>query len=339
MVGRWHSEQVKPRDTLLALLVVLLWGLNFLFIDVGLRDTLPLVFVALRFAAVAFPLVFFVPRPKVGWKVVAGIGLTMSAGQFGLLFTAMHLGLPTGLAPVALQAQMFFTIGLGALFLREYPTRQQFAGSLVGIAGLVVVGFGRVASLPEGAALASVLVPLMVCIAAGFSWGIGNIISRSASGASGLGLVVHSALWVPLPMLGLSLLLDGPAAVGEAFTTLGPETWWGVGFTALVASLVGYSIWNTLLGKYPTAKVVPYTLLIPAIGMGSATLVLHQYPNALEIAGAAVLIAGVGIGTLKFGRKQPPETNGSPRPSSVTAKPDPGTPEAPGEPRANATAQ
>ena len=326
---------MKPRDTLLALLVVLLWGLNFLFIDLGLRDTLPLVFVALRFAAVAFPLVFFVPRPKVGWKVVAGIGLTMSAGQFGLLFTAMQLGLPAGLAPVALQAQMFFTIALGALFLREYPTRRQIAGSLVGIAGLVVVGFGRVASLPEGAALAGVLVPLMVCIAAGFSWGIGNVISRSASGASGLGLVVHSALWVPIPMLGLSLLLDGPAAVGEALTTMGPQTWWGVGFTALVASLVGYSIWNTLLGRYPTAKVVPYTLLIPAIGMGSAALVLHEYPNVLEIAGAAVLIAGVGIGTLTRGRKRPAGTSD---PALPVAERDPGSPEEPGESRASATA-
>lgn len=296
---------MKPRDTLLALLVALLWGLNFLFIDLGLRDTLPLVFVALRFAAVAFPLVFFVPRPKVGWKIVAGIGLAMSAGQFGLLFTAMHLGLPAGLAPVALQAQMFFTIGLGALFLREFPNRKQVIGSILGIAGLVVVGFGRVSSLPEGAALAGVLVPLLICIAAGFSWGVGNVISRSASGASGLGLVVHSALWVPIPMLGLSLLLDGPAAVGDALATTGPETWWGVAFTALVASLIGYSIWNTLLGKYPAAKVVPYTLLIPAIGMGSAALVLHEYPNVLEIIGAAVLVLGVAVGTLRFGAAKP----------------------------------
>lgn len=295
---------MKPRDTLLALLVVLLWGLNFLFIDLGLRDTLPLVFVALRFAAVAFPLIFFVPKPQVSWKVVAGIGLTMSAGQFGLLFTAMHLGLPAGLAPIALQTQMFFTIGLGALFLREYPTRQQIMGTVIGILGLVFVGFGRVASLEQGAALATVLVPLLICIAAGFSWGIGNVISRSAAGASGLGLVVHSALWVPLPMLGLSLVLDGPAAVAEAFTTMGAETWWAVAFTAGLASLVGYSIWNSLLGKYPTAKVVPYTLLVPAIGMASAALVLGQYPNALELTGALILIAGVGVGTLSHRRSR-----------------------------------
>lgn len=302
---RWQGEQVKPRDTLLALLVVLLWGLNFLFIDLGLRDTLPLVFVALRFAAVAFPLIFFVPKPQVSWKVVAGIGLTMSAGQFGLLFTAMHLGLPAGLAPVALQTQMFFTIGLGALFLREYPTRQQILGTVVGVLGLVFVGFGRVASLEQGAALATVLVPLLICIAAGFSWGIGNVISRSAAGASGRGLVVHSALWVPLPMLGLSLILDGPAAVADALTTMGPETWWAVAFTAGLASLVGYSIWNSLLGKYPTAKVVPYTLLVPAIGMASAALVLDQYPNGLELTGALILIAGVGVGTLTRARTRP----------------------------------
>lgn len=304
MGAGWQSWHVKPRDTLLALIVALIWGLNFLFIDLGLRDTLPLVFVALRFAAVALPLVFFVPKPQTSWKVIAGVGLTMSAGQFGLLFTAMHLGLPAGLAPVALQSQMFFTIALGALILREYPTRQQIFGSLLGISGLIIVGFGRVASLSEGAVLASVLLPLMLCIAGGLSWGIGNVISRSASGASGLGLVVHSALWVPLPMLGLSMVLDGPAAVGEAFATLGPETWWGVGFTAVMASLIGYSIWNTLLGKYPTAKVVPYTLLIPAIGMGSAALVLHEYPNVLEAAGAAILVLGVAFSTLNFSRKK-----------------------------------
>ncbi|PQZ86715.1 EamA family transporter [Arthrobacter sp. MYb227] len=315
---------MKPRDTLLALLVVLLWGLNFLFIDLGLRDTLPLVFVALRFAAVAFPLIFFVPKPQASWKVIAGIGLTMSAGQFGLLFTAMHLGLPTGLAPVVLQSQMFFTIGLGALFLREYPNRKQLLGTVLGIVGLVVVGFGRVAAISEGTGLASVLLPLLICIAAGFSWGIGNVISRSASGASGLGLVVHSALWVPLPMVGLSLLLDGPAAVGDAFTTLGPETWWGVAFTAVMASLVGYSIWNTLLGKYPTAKVVPYTLLIPAIGMGSAAIVLGQYPNALELMGALILVAGVGVGTLTLRRKRGnavvPEMEASPSPVPVRGR-------------------
>lgn len=313
MINRCDSRGVKPRDASLALLVALLWGLNFLFIDLGLRDTLPLVFVALRFTAVALPLVFFVPRPAVSWKVVAAIGLSMSAGQFGLLFTAMHLGLPAGLAPVALQAQMFFTIGLGAVFLREFPTRRQLLGSGLGIAGLVLVGIGRLNAATATEGMLSVLLPLLICVAAGFSWGIGNVVSRSAAGASGLGLVVWSALWVPLPMLGLSLLFDGPEAVIEALTTIGPATWWAVGFTAVVASLIGYSIWNSLLGRYPAAKVVPYTLLIPAIGMGGAALFLGQYPNGWELAGAGVLVGGVAVGTLRRGRSRTGAERAGPR--------------------------
>ncbi len=105
---------MTPRHLALGLLVALIWGVNFVAIDLGLRDTLPLVLVALRFALVAVPLVFLVPRPDAPWSVIAGIGLFMSAGQFGLLFTAMHLGLPTGLAAVVLQCQMIFTLVIGA---------------------------------------------------------------------------------------------------------------------------------------------------------------------------------------------------------------------------------
>ena len=126
-----------------AVLVAVIWGVNFVAIDLGLRDTPPLVLVALRFALVAVPLVFFVRRPDVPWRVLAGIGLFMSAGQFGLLFTAMHLGLPAGLAAVVLQCQMIFTLVIAAFVLRERPTRLQLLGALVGVAGLGIVAVGR----------------------------------------------------------------------------------------------------------------------------------------------------------------------------------------------------
>ena len=42
------------------------------------------------------------------------------------------------------------------------------------------------------------------------------MIARRARAASGLGLVVWSGAVVPLPLLGLSLVVDGPAAVGDA---------------------------------------------------------------------------------------------------------------------------
>lgn len=298
---------MAPRHLALALLVALIWGVNFVAIDLGLRDTPPLVLVALRFAVVAVPLVLFVRRPDVPWRVLVGIGLFMSAGQFGLLFTAMHLGLPAGLAAVVLQSQMIFTLVIAALVLRERPTRLQVLGALVGVVGLGIVAVGRLqgqvtagdaGSAGSDAALAAV-VPLLVCVAAGLSWGIGNVVSRAAAGANGFGIVVWSALVVPVPVLGLSLLLDGPAAVGEAFATIGWETVASVAYTAGFASLVGYSIWNTLLGRYPAGMVAPFALLAPPVGLVAAALLLGQVPTPVEAVGSIVLVGGVALGQLR----------------------------------------
>jgi O-acetylserine/cysteine efflux transporter len=294
---------VTPRHLLLGLLVALIWGVNFVAIDIGLRDTLPLVLVALRFALVAVPLVFFVPKPDAPWRVIIGIGLFMSAGQFGLLFTAMHLGLPAGLAAVILQCQMMFTVVIGAVALRERPTRMQLLGALLGVAGLGVVALGRL----DGNSGLWAIVTMLICVAAGLSWAVGNVISRSAAGVNGLGIVVWSALVVPVPMLALSLLLDGPAAVGDAFATIGWQTIVSVGFTAGFASLVGYTIWNTLLGRYPAALVAPFALLVPPVGLAAAALALGEVPNALELAGSALLIGGVAVGQLR--RRSRPATD------------------------------
>ena len=86
------------RHSLLATLVAVLWGLNFVAIDLGLhtdgRDVPPLLFVAMRFVLVVFPWIFFVRKPDVSWAAIIGVGLFMSAGQFGLLYLAMALGMP-----------------------------------------------------------------------------------------------------------------------------------------------------------------------------------------------------------------------------------------------------
>ncbi|MEI5584740.1 MULTISPECIES: EamA family transporter [unclassified Agromyces] len=282
------------RHGLLALLVAVIWGVNFLAIDLGLQDTPPLVLVALRFAAVAFPLVLIVPRPAMPWRSILAIGAFMSLGQFAFVFTAMHLGLPAGLAPVVLQAQMIFTIGIAAAVLRERPTRLQLAGAVIGVAGLAVVAAGRLDAAPGLAALG----PLALCLAGALSWGVGNVVARSAPPSSGLGIVVWSALVVPVPALLASLAIDGPASVGEAFATIGWPTIGSVAFTAIAASLIGYSIWNALLGRYPAAIVVPFALLVPPVGISAAWIVLGEVPNALELAGSAVLVAGVALPTV-----------------------------------------
>jgi drug/metabolite transporter (DMT)-like permease len=195
-------EHMSRRDSLLAALVAVLWGFNFVVIDWGMGSVPPLLFAALRFVLVAFPACLLVPRPQAPWRVLAAVGAFMSLGQFGFLYVSMHAGMPPGLAALVLQSQVVFTIVIAAVALRERTSPAQVAGVGLGVAGLAVVALGRDGHVGPGA--------LMLCLLAGLSWGIGNVIARAARVPGGLGLTVWSAVVVPVPLLLLSLLLDGP---------------------------------------------------------------------------------------------------------------------------------
>jgi len=51
-----------------ALLMVTIWGFNFVVIRWGLNDIPPLLLTLLRFVMAAFPALLFVPRPKAPWR-------------------------------------------------------------------------------------------------------------------------------------------------------------------------------------------------------------------------------------------------------------------------------
>ena len=276
---------MNRRDTALAALVAALWGFNFVVIDWGMGTVPPLLFAAIRFTVVAVPACFLVPRPPVPFRTVAAVGAFMSLGQFGLLYLSMHLGIPPGLSALVLQAQVPFTIVIAAAVLRERPTRAQVAGVSLGVAGLVVVALGTGGQVRP--------VALALCLLAGLSWGIGNVVSRAAKAPGGLALTVWSATVVPVPLLGLSLLVNGPPAVARGFAQFGWHAALSTLYTAGLCSLVGYAIFNRLLSRYPSGHVVPWVLLAPVVAMGSAWALLGEAPGAAELAGAVLLVAGV----------------------------------------------
>jgi drug/metabolite transporter (DMT)-like permease len=276
---------VNLRDSLLASLVALLWGCNFVAIDWGMEGVPPLLFLAVRFVVVLVPAVFLIARPAVPWRTILLVGAFMSLGQFSFLYLSMDAGLSPGIAALVLQAQVIFTILIAAGALREIPTGAQVAGVLVGTVGLVVVGVGRGGDTP--------LVALLLCLAAALSWGIGNVLSRASGAKGGLALTVWSALVVPVPAFGLSLVVDGPTVVADGLAAFGWEAALGTLYTAVLASLVGYGIFNTLLGRNAPSAVVPWILLVPPVAMTASWLLLDEVPNAAELSGGATMLLGV----------------------------------------------
>lgn len=275
------------RSALLALSVVVVWGVNFVVIDEGLHGVPPLLFAAVRFVLVAFPAVLVVRRPEVPWPQIAVVGLTMSAGQFGLLYLALKVGMPPGLASLVLQSQVVITVVLAALVLHEHVSVRQIGGLALGVVGLVVVGLGRASATPAAGVVLTVL-------AAG-SWALGNVAARRLRLQAGLPLVVWSALVVPLPLLALSLLIEGSGAWLDAARAWGWPQTLSTTYTVVFSTLFGYAVWNGLLARHRAAHVVPFALLVPVFGITAAWVVQGTLPGPLEWLGGLVLLAGAAI--------------------------------------------
>lgn len=110
-------------------------------------------------------------------------------------------------------------------------------------------------------------------------------------------LQLGSLMVVSLPLFALSLALDGPDAVAQALTHPTVPAVLSTIYTAWLASLVGYGIWNTLLAHHPAAAVVPFTMLVPVVGLTTAWLVQGEVPNGWESVGGALLLLGVAVTT------------------------------------------
>ncbi len=109
------STSLSRADWAKALVVVVVWGLNFVVMKWGLATLSPLVLCALRFLAASLPFLLFVRPPRhLSWGVMAAYGLVQGVGQFGLLFTGMQLGMPAGMSSVVLQTQAFITMLMAA---------------------------------------------------------------------------------------------------------------------------------------------------------------------------------------------------------------------------------
>ena len=281
------------KDGLLALLVVVVWGLNFVVIKVGLHTMQPLLLAGLRFLLVAFPALFFGARPKIPFRLLLGYGLTISFGQFAFLFCAIKFGMPAGLASLVLQAQAFFTIILGAFFFGERLQGKQLAGITLAVFGVLVL----VEASLNGQHVA--LLGFMLTLAAGLSWACGNIfnklIMQHEARPPVMSLVVWSALIPIVPFMVASFVFDGPTLMINSLVNIDLTTILSLIYLAFIATIVGYGIWGSLLGRYETWRVAPLSLLVPVVGIASAALLLGEQLSALQLLGAALIMAGLYI--------------------------------------------
>jgi O-acetylserine/cysteine efflux transporter len=286
------STRLSPRDLTLVLAVVTIWGFTFVPIRWALDAVPPFALAALRFAFAAVPALFFVRRPPVSWSMLIAYGFAIGVFQFGFLFLGMRLGMPAGLSSLVIQMQVFFTIGLAAWWLHDRLSWQSLVGAGVAAVGIAVLGWQNFI-----AGASATFTGFALVIAAALAWAVGNVIAKRAAGKHDvdmLAIVVWGSLMAPLPLAAASYLFEGGPAVWEAVTRMTWRPWACVLFMSYVATLFALAQWNALLHRYPTAVIAPFALLIPVSGLVSGALFLDEGLSPLQLAGAALVLAGLG---------------------------------------------
>lgn len=278
----------------LALLVAAIWGIAFTVIRLGLDVTSPLLLTALRFVFAAFPLLLFLRPPKAPWHIVVAYGVIQGAVMFGLVFHAISIGMPAGLASLVVQCQVFFTVGLAVLFDAERPKRHHFLAAGIAALGIFVIALAKT----DGQTVP--LWPLILTVMAAFAWGMANIVSRRAKSADPVSFVVWSSAAAPPLLVAGSLVLE-PGALNALMGLRGVDLWtltWTTMALAVPTTILAFAIWVWLLRTYQAAIVMPFALLVPIFGFGGAALFLGERWSLGIGVGAVLVLAGLAINVL-----------------------------------------
>jgi len=274
----------------LVMLVIIIWGFNFVVIKVGLKEMSPLVFCFLRFFLASVPAIFFLPRPTAPFKMIVAYGLIMFALQFSLLFIGIKVGMTAGLASLLLQVQVFFTILFATLFLGETPNKWQIIGALISFLGIGIVAINLGGNLS--------IIGFILIILAAACWGVSNIISKKIGKTNMVSLVVWGSFFAWPPLLLIAIMFDGLDSILNSFQHFSWLAVAAVAYNVYPATLFGYATWSWLMYRYSVLTIAPFTLLVPVFGMLSSFLVLNEPLQLWKILAAMLIISGLCINLL-----------------------------------------
>ncbi len=278
---------------LLGLLVVAIWGTNFVVIKYALTDLPPLALAAARFSLAAFPALLLIRRPAASWSSIAAYGVLIGALQFGLMFVAMTRYISPGLASLVIQTQVFFTVGMAVLLAGERVRGFQWLAMGIALAGIALIGWH---AATEGAAITPL--GLVLILLGALAWAAGNMVSRAAGRVDALAYMVWSSIFAVPPLILLSLWLEGWPAVQRGLLQAGWLTWAAVLWQSVGNTLFGYGVWAWLLARYPAASVTPLALLVPVFGMSASAWWLAEPLPGWKMLAALLVIGGLALNTL-----------------------------------------
>lgn len=223
--------------------------------------------------------------PKASFKDLYSAAVIFGIFYVGLVYLAIAMGVNTSLAVILMQLASPFSVIVARIFLKEHFT----INSIIGI-GIAFVGTIIVVGMPSTVGNYQAVIVLLL---AAFFNAIFNIQSRKLKEVPALSLLCYNSLIATPHLLIISYFLEGnPLLLLQNATYV---FWTSLFYTLVVASLVGITGWIYLLQKYPVYQVMPYTLLIPPIGVFFSIMMLGDIFSWHLFFGGIMTLLGIAV--------------------------------------------
>ena len=284
---------MNPKHAFLALLVTMLWGVNFVALKYGASSLPPFAVTMLRFIIVAIclsPWIFKVPK-ELFWHML-GLSFVMGVLYFGCLFTGLQ-GVPSGEACVIVQIEVPFASLLGAWIFKEKVKMTTWLAIFISIVG-VVVTVGMPEKLGDLASIGFLL------LAAVF-WAVNTLQMKKVSSLHPF-TINGAVCLMAVPQLFLLMIATEPSAP-HLIKTAPMSAWLAVGYMAFISTILCYSIWFYLLRKYPISKVTPFYLVSPVTALIASNLIMGEKLQVHTLVGTLILLMGLALVVIKRDEK------------------------------------
>ncbi len=276
---------MQGKHLLLIIGVMVIWGVNFSAIKLGVSQLDPLLVAAARFFFATFPIIFFVRKPSVPLRYFVAYGVVFGTGVWGMASCAITFGLSSGMASVLLQTDVLTSVLIGALFYKEIITKRMWYGIMTAVVGLML----SIIYTNGNITFSGIIFILISAIC----WPVAGVIIRQSGTKHPFAFNIWGMLFAPIPLVLLSISLNGMSGFILTYERWNNDAWFSVLFQAYPTTLFGYWVWNNMILKYPMAQLAPMTLLTSVFALLSGYVIFGEMLSMVQWVSCALFLAGI----------------------------------------------
>lgn len=281
---------LNAKTIALILIVIVIWGSNFVAIKMGVDAFEPLWLLGFRFLAAGLLFIPFMKWPGMRQAgLIVSVGLLMGLLHQGFLYVGLEY-VPAGLMSIILQTNIIIVTLIGWLFLKETIGWRTWTGIAIGIVGIMILVGGNDLTGNITGYTFGFISAFFIALAYIAMKKIGN---------------VHAPTYIALmnlpvaPLILLSAYIFEGADWMDHASTLNWNIIGGTIFYQAIILSCSHMVWQRLVAAHPVSQIVPWTLLIPVFAVASSAIVLGEPITSSILLGGALTVAGVGVITLR----------------------------------------